>query len=73
MDKVQNPSNSECYTPSSEPLRIYVIMTGEQGGILKQVTIVYSRRCLKSTLYWVVTPCISVEGLRNVGIATQIS
>jgi hypothetical protein len=23
MDKVQKPSNSECYTPSSEPIRIY--------------------------------------------------
>jgi hypothetical protein len=23
MDKVQNPSNSVCYTPSSEPYRIY--------------------------------------------------
>jgi hypothetical protein len=24
MDEVQKPSNSECYTPSSEPFRIYV-------------------------------------------------
>jgi hypothetical protein len=24
MDKVQNPSNSVCYTPSSEPYRIYM-------------------------------------------------
>jgi hypothetical protein len=24
MDKVQKPSNSECYTPSSEPFRIYL-------------------------------------------------
>jgi hypothetical protein len=24
MGKVQQPSNSECYTPSSEPFRIYV-------------------------------------------------
>jgi hypothetical protein len=24
MDKVQNPSNSVCYTPSSEPYRIYL-------------------------------------------------
>jgi hypothetical protein len=23
MEKVQNPSNSECYMPSSEPFRIY--------------------------------------------------
>jgi hypothetical protein len=23
MDKVQKPINSECYTPSSEPIRIY--------------------------------------------------
>jgi hypothetical protein len=23
MDKVRNPSNSVCYTPSSEPYRIY--------------------------------------------------
>jgi hypothetical protein len=23
MEKVQKPSNSECYTPSSEPFRIY--------------------------------------------------
>jgi hypothetical protein len=23
MDKVQKPSNSECYTPSLEPFRIY--------------------------------------------------
>jgi hypothetical protein len=23
MEKVQEPSNSECYTPSSEPFRIY--------------------------------------------------
>jgi hypothetical protein len=23
MDKVQKPNNSECYTPSSEPFRIY--------------------------------------------------
>jgi hypothetical protein len=23
MDKIQNPSNSECCTPSSEPFRIY--------------------------------------------------
>jgi hypothetical protein len=23
MDEVQNPSNSKCYTPSSEPFRIY--------------------------------------------------
>jgi hypothetical protein len=22
MDKVQKPTNSECYTPSSEPIRI---------------------------------------------------
>jgi hypothetical protein len=26
MDKVRNPSNSVCYTPSSEPYRIYMIM-----------------------------------------------
>jgi hypothetical protein len=26
MDKVQNPSNSECYTPSSEPFRFYLGM-----------------------------------------------
>jgi hypothetical protein len=25
MNKVQNPSNSECHTPSSEPFRIYMI------------------------------------------------
>jgi hypothetical protein len=25
MDKVRNPSNSACYTPSSEPYRIYEI------------------------------------------------
>jgi hypothetical protein len=25
MDRIQNPSNSECYTLSSEPLRIYLI------------------------------------------------
>jgi hypothetical protein len=25
MDKVQNPSNSECYTPSPDPFRIYKI------------------------------------------------
>jgi hypothetical protein len=25
MDKVQKPTNSECYTPSSEPIRIYMI------------------------------------------------
>jgi hypothetical protein len=24
MDSVQKPSNSECYTPSSEPFRIYL-------------------------------------------------
>jgi hypothetical protein len=24
MDKVRKPSNSECFTPSSEPLRIYL-------------------------------------------------
>jgi hypothetical protein len=24
MDKVQKPINSECYTPSSEPIRIYM-------------------------------------------------
>jgi hypothetical protein len=23
MDKAQKPSNSKCYTPSSEPIRIY--------------------------------------------------
>jgi hypothetical protein len=25
MDKVQNPSNSVCYTASSEPFRIYIV------------------------------------------------
>jgi hypothetical protein len=25
MDKVQNPSKSVCYTPSSEPYRIYLL------------------------------------------------
>jgi hypothetical protein len=24
MDKVQKPSNPECYTPSSEPFKIYI-------------------------------------------------
>jgi hypothetical protein len=24
MDKVQKPSSSECYAPSSEPFRIYI-------------------------------------------------
>jgi hypothetical protein len=24
MEKAQKPSNSECYTPSSEPFRIYL-------------------------------------------------
>jgi hypothetical protein len=27
MYKEKNTSNSECYTPSSEPLKIYVIIT----------------------------------------------
>jgi hypothetical protein len=27
MDKVQKPSNPECYTPSSEPIRIYLMKT----------------------------------------------
>jgi hypothetical protein len=26
MDKVRNPSNSVCYTPSSEPYRIYLVI-----------------------------------------------
>jgi hypothetical protein len=27
MDKDQEPSNPECYTPSSEPFRIYAVNT----------------------------------------------
>jgi hypothetical protein len=27
MDKVQKPTHSECYTPSSEPVRFYNIYT----------------------------------------------
>jgi hypothetical protein len=26
MDKVQKPSDSECYTPSSEPYRFYLML-----------------------------------------------
>jgi hypothetical protein len=29
MDKVRNPSNSVCYTPSSEPYRIYMVVIVE--------------------------------------------
>jgi hypothetical protein len=29
MDKVRNPSNSVCYTPSSEPYRIYLFIVYE--------------------------------------------
>jgi hypothetical protein len=35
MDEVQKPSNSECYTPSSEPFRIdlhYTVKMYEIGG-----------------------------------------
>jgi hypothetical protein len=30
MDEVQKPSNSECYTPSSEFFRIYIFCSAEQ-------------------------------------------
>jgi hypothetical protein len=30
MDKVQKPSNSECYAPSSEPFRIYRLIVFEK-------------------------------------------
>jgi hypothetical protein len=30
MKKVQKPSNSECYTPSSEPFRIYLKIYAEK-------------------------------------------
>jgi hypothetical protein len=43
MDKVRNPSNSECYTPSSEPFRIY----GKKcSGSLK------AREFLDSGAFW---------------------
>jgi hypothetical protein len=32
MDKVQKPSNPECYTPSSEPFRIYVQVRNKHTG-----------------------------------------
>jgi hypothetical protein len=36
MDKVQKPSNSECYTPSSEPFRIYrKVFIGAQPRLRK--------------------------------------
>jgi hypothetical protein len=40
MDKVQNPSNSVCYTPSSEPYRIYLLEVIEIGRseVLMSVT-----------------------------------
>jgi hypothetical protein len=31
MDKVRNPSNSVCYTPSSEPYRIYIMIPPRRG------------------------------------------
>jgi hypothetical protein len=33
MDKGQNPSNSECYTPSSEPFRMYKCNNGFSNKI----------------------------------------
>jgi hypothetical protein len=42
MDKVQRPSNSECYTPSSEPFRIYMIVPwiGRPSCMIKCVQMV---------------------------------
>jgi hypothetical protein len=39
MEKVQKPSNSECYTPSSEPFRIYmkiIIYTASEAWIVRE-------------------------------------
>jgi hypothetical protein len=34
MDEVQKPSINECYTPSSEPYRVYIyILSGSQAAI----------------------------------------
>jgi hypothetical protein len=38
MEKVQKPSNPECYTPLSEPFRIYVFKTFNKYFICYQAT-----------------------------------
>jgi hypothetical protein len=44
MDKVQKPSNNECYTPSSEPFRMYTIT------IIRNIMIIPESGSLGSTL-----------------------
>jgi hypothetical protein len=57
MEKVQNPSYSVCYTPSSEPFRIYsmhvVTIRSERRSYLRIQTYSIIRTCriLKAKLY----------------------
>jgi hypothetical protein len=45
MDKAQKPSNAECYTPSSEPFRIYKNGTSAdiKGFGLKHISLLNER------------------------------
>jgi hypothetical protein len=47
MDKVEKRSNSECYTPSSEPFRIYYFPRVENMffvGQLGKINLTFKRR-----------------------------
>jgi hypothetical protein len=55
MDKVQKPSNSECYTPSSEPFRIY--MKYIQIIIQKFISCSHETYCISITkMNWLILP-----------------
>jgi hypothetical protein len=74
MDKVQKPSINECYTPSSEPYRVYPRDRWQFDNVyLKRIqlsisvcTVLYSKKCqvlpLKSL--WIL--CAVKKGVRKI-------
>jgi hypothetical protein len=52
MDKVRKPSNSVCYTPSSEPYRIYCSYLAKYSQYRKMLEVTF----LKVNKFYIVRP-----------------
>jgi hypothetical protein len=59
MDKIQKPNNSECYTSSSEPFRIYVIV--RVGNSHHSVFILYLSILLPWLIWYTLAVLNSLE------------
>jgi hypothetical protein len=61
MDKVQNPSNSVCYTPSSEPYRKYFTAIPLQSQTAEEVTNAFVTNII--IIYGTPTEIVTDQGL----------